>query len=88
LVKIANGPVSKIDSDSYSISGKRVKTYAIECRAWVHKRCSGVYGALTRVKDYECGHCKGFHDVEEEVQYIRDRQIKKKLLRIHFGFED
>jgi len=54
--------------------GERVKTNAIErtaCKAWAHKRCSGVCGALTRVKDYECGHCKGFHDDEEEVKYVK-----------------
>jgi len=40
--------------------GKRIKATAIKCtacKAWVHKRCSGVQGALTRVKDGEFGHC-------------------------------
>jgi len=41
------------------------------CKVWVHKRCSGVLGALTRVKDYECGCCKGFYDDEEEVKYVK-----------------
>jgi len=48
-----------------------LKTNAIECtacKAWVHKRCSRVRGALTRVKDYECGRCKGLHNDEEEVK--------------------
>jgi len=35
----------------------------IACKAWVHKRCSGVRGALTSVKDYECGCYKGLHEV-------------------------
>jgi len=71
-VKRAKGPVSKIDP--CSIYGERVKTNAIECTAcksWVHKRCSGVRGSLTRVKDYECGRCKGLHDNEEEVKYVK-----------------
>jgi len=55
-VNRAKGPVSK--TDPFSMCGERVKANAIECTAckdWVHKRCSGVRGALTRVKDYECG---------------------------------
>jgi len=62
-VKRAKGPVSKIDP--CSMCGERVKINAIQCtacKAWVHKRCSGDRGALTRVKDYECGRCKGSHD--------------------------
>jgi len=58
-VKRAKGPVSKIDP--CSMCGERVKANAIECtacKAWEHKRCSGIQGALTRVKDYECGRCK------------------------------
>jgi len=35
-------------------------------KAWIHKGCSGVYGALTGVKDYKCERCKGFHDDEEK----------------------
>jgi len=48
----AKGPVSKIDS--CSICGERIKINVIKCtacKAWVHKRCSGVRGALRRVKD-------------------------------------
>jgi len=55
-VKRAKCPVSKIDP--CSICGERVKINAIECmecKARVHKRCSGVRSALTSVKDYECG---------------------------------
>jgi len=73
-VNRAKGPVSKIDPCSWSISGERIKTNAIECtacKAWVHKRCLGVRGVLTRVKDYECGLCKGLHDDEEEVKYAK-----------------
>jgi len=54
--------------------GKRVKANAIECtacKAWVHRRCSGVCGALTRVKGYECGRCKCFYDDVEEVKYVK-----------------
>jgi len=36
----------------------------------------GVHGALTRVKVYECGHCKGFHDDDEEVKYIKLRMFE------------
>jgi len=64
--------VSKIDP--CSICGERVKTNAIECTAckvWVNKRCSGVRGALIRVKDYECGRYKGYQDDEEEVKYVK-----------------
>jgi len=58
-IKRAKGPISKIDP--CSICGERVKTNAIECQAYkarVHKKCSGVHGAQTRVKDYECGRVK------------------------------
>lgn len=66
--KRAKGPVSKVDP--CSICGERVKSNSIErtsCKAWVHKRCSGVCGALTGVKDYECGPCKGvqIQDVDD-----------------------
>jgi len=40
----------------YNICGERVKTNATAyttCKVWVHKRCSEVRGALTRVKDVE-----------------------------------
>jgi len=37
----------------------------------VHKRCSGVHGALTRVKDYKCGHCKGIHQDEDEAKSVK-----------------
>jgi len=30
---------------------------------------------LTRVKDYECGRCKGFHDDEEEVKYVKSEEM-------------
>jgi len=40
-------------------------------KAWVQKSCFGVRGTLTRVKDYEYGRCKGFHDDEEEVKYLK-----------------
>jgi len=26
---------------------------------------------LIRVKDYECGRCKGFHNNEEDVKYVK-----------------
>jgi len=71
-VKRAKGPVSK--SDPCSICGERVKTNATECtacKAWVYKKCSGVSGGLTRVKDYKCGRCKDLHDDEEEVKYVK-----------------
>jgi len=71
-VERAKGPVSKIDP--CSICGERTKTNAIECtvcKPCVHKRCSGVRGALTRMKDYECGRCKGLHDDEEDVKYVK-----------------
>jgi len=32
---------------------------------------AGVRGALARVKDYECERCKGLHDDEEEVKYVK-----------------
>jgi len=60
--------------DPCGICGERVQTNAIECtacKAWVDKICSGVRGALKRVKDYECGSCTGFHDDEEEVKYVK-----------------
>jgi len=28
-------------------------------------------GTLTRGKDYECDRCKGFHDDEEKVMYVK-----------------
>jgi len=37
----------------------------------VHKRCSGVRGALTRVKDHECGRCNGLQNDEEELKYVK-----------------
>jgi len=46
-VRRANSLVNKIDP--CSICGKRILTNAIKCTAcklWVHKRCSGVRGAL------------------------------------------
>jgi len=55
---------------------ERLRANAIECiarKAWLHKRCSGVRGFLTRVKDDECGRCKGLHDDEEEVKHIKLR---------------
>jgi len=33
-------------------------------------RCLSVQGALTRVKDYECGRCKGFLN-HEEVKNVK-----------------
>jgi len=53
---------------------ERVKANTIECtacKALIHKSCSRVRGAPTRVKDYECGRRKGFHNDEEEVKYIK-----------------
>jgi len=64
--------------------GKRVKTNPIECtacKAWVHKRCLGVRGALTRVKDYECEHCKGSHDNEDEVKYVKLRNERIEVVQ-------
>jgi len=70
--KRAKSPVSKIYP--CSMCGKTVKANAIECTAckvWVHKRRSEIRDALTRVKYYECGCCKGFHNDKEEVKYIK-----------------
>jgi len=41
------------------------------CKNWVLKNCSGVRDVLIRMKDYECGLCKGFHDDENEVNYAK-----------------
>ncbi|XP_046864746.1 uncharacterized protein LOC124459301 [Xenia sp. Carnegie-2017] len=51
------------DSDKWpcGVCGKRVGVNSImcgKCGKWVHGRCSGVRGALTRVTDFECGTCR------------------------------
>jgi len=71
-VKRAIGPVSK--TDPCTILGERAKTNAIEMHSMQGlgtKLCSGFRGALTRVKDYECGRCKGLHNDEEEMKYVK-----------------
>jgi len=41
----------------------------------MHKRCSRIQGALTRVKVYDCELCKSFYDDEEEVKYVNLEMI-------------
>ena len=61
--------VSKVDP--CGVCGKRVKANSIlcaGCRKWVHKRCSGVKGALKKVEGvFRCKTCvKGVLDMEKE----------------------
>ena len=30
-----------------------------KCEKWTHKKCSGVKGSLSKVKNFVCGRCKG-----------------------------
>ena len=44
----------------YSVCGKGVGRNSVQCtkcQHWVHKRCSGVRGSLTRQKDFTCKKC-------------------------------
>ena len=43
-----------------SVCGKGVGRNSVQCtkcQHWVHKRCSGVHGSLTQVKDFTCKKC-------------------------------
>ena len=43
-----------------SVCGKGVGRNSVQCtkcQHWVHKRCSGVHGSLTREKDFTCKKC-------------------------------
>ena len=55
--------------DPCAICGRRVMSNSIQCTdclAWVHKRCSGVRGALNNVANYVCGRCNDSEEVEDE----------------------
>jgi len=41
----------------------------------------GSCGALTRVKNYECGQCKGVHDDKEEVKSAKLRNDMIKVVQ-------
>jgi len=49
----------------------QLNAHCTACKAWVLRRCSGIRGALSRVKDYTYGRCKGLHDDDREVTLVK-----------------
>src|SRR5438445_7033482 len=41
------------------ICKKGVRSNSIECKKWIHKKCSGIEGALKEGSNYRCTVCKG-----------------------------
>ena len=50
----------QIQKYPYFVCGKGVGRNSVQCtkcQHWVHKRCSGVHGSLTKEKDFTCRKC-------------------------------
>jgi hypothetical protein len=43
---------------SFAVYNKGVGSNSILCKKWTHKRCSGVKGGLSRVRNFECSRCR------------------------------
>ena len=37
------------------------------CNCWVHKKCSGVSGSLSAVRDFTCKRCSGFLPRQDDI---------------------
>ena len=66
------------------------------CGRWTHKKCSGVRGSLTKVKNFECRRCsreiagegeRGCEKVEVEPGMFLERVSKFCYLREMLGEE-
>ena len=50
----------------------------VRCRLWVHKRCSGVKGSLTKVDGvFECKTCVNGKDDESEAEEMMEEGVEK-----------
>ena len=60
------------------VCGKGVGRNSVQCtkcQHWVHKRCSGVHGSLTKEKDFTCRKCIPgvlFQDEDEMINLDGD----------------
>ena len=58
------------------VCGKGVQTNSVQCtvcKNWIHKRCSGVHGELSRVADgFRCRRCDG---TVQEVDQAEDLMV-------------
>ena len=57
ISKPGAGPVQKTGKYPCSVCSKGVGSNSIQCKQWVHTRCSGVKGKLAEVKDFVCNSC-------------------------------
>ena len=59
--RVDTGKVVKSGKYPCGVCGKGVGANSIQCtscKAWIHKRCSGIKGILTQVHQYRCVKCK------------------------------
>jgi predicted GNAT family acetyltransferase len=75
--------------DPCSICGKRVKrnsVLCVSCGLWVHKRCSGIKGALRKVDGvYKCRKCMDGVIDEEEVEEEMGGGVEKVESFVYLG---
>ena len=63
--RVDTGKVVKSGKYPCGVCGKGVGANSIQCtscKAWIHKRCSGIKGILTQVHQYRCVKCKSGED--------------------------
>ena len=60
------------------VSVGRVQANSVQCtvcKKWIHKRCSGVCGDLSRVADgFRCRRCDG---IIQEVDLVEDLMVQE-----------
>jgi len=44
----------------------------VDCKNWVHKRCSGIKGSIAKAKNFKCKRCQGFIDNNLEERLTMD----------------
>ena len=75
--------------DPCSVCGDRVKrnsVLCVRCRLWVHKRCSGVKGSLTKVDGvFECKTCVNGRDDGSEAEEKMDEGVEKVESFVYLG---
>jgi hypothetical protein len=51
----------------------------VSCKKWVHKRCSGISGSMTKSKDFECRACKAGGNKQEsgEMKLVDDTVLER-----------
>jgi len=72
-----NKRFTKVYSCKFScpICGKGVgrnSIMCVDCKNWVHKRCSGIKGSIAKAKNFKCKRCQGFIDNNLEERLTTD----------------